>query len=206
VSDKSSRLKVDQDSRSLFAEAITFEEDQADLQDKYDLIFHTTSQKLAAPAAELTSCERQVESSLTPHRHVGLHDVHESRIPQRRGSSPAIRTRLPPRHADRPRATAELGAPRERHTAIEVHREENRALERREASADDSELRETVVHLEAEVATVRAERKARCVSLTFVSYFRRDPHIWGWKRLELAHLLEEHGADHTAQLPIPSSK
>jgi len=52
-------------------------------------------------------------------------------------------------------------------------------LERRAASADDSELRETVVHLEAEVAAVRAERRAGRVSLTFVSYFRCDPHILG---------------------------
>jgi hypothetical protein len=74
-------------------------------------------------------------------------------------------------------AFVELGALRERYTAIEVHREENRALERRAASADDSELRETVVHLEAEVEAVRAERKARCVSLTFVLYFRCVPHI-----------------------------
>jgi len=78
--------------------------------------------------------------------------------------------------AARTRATAELSALRERHTAIEVHRGEHRALERRAASADDSELRETVAHLEAEVEAVRAERKARCVSLTFVLYFRCDPH------------------------------
>ena len=44
-------------------------------------------------------------------------------------------------------------------------------LERRAASADDSELRETVAHLEAEVAAVRAERRARRVSLTFVVVF-----------------------------------
>ena len=63
------------------------------------------------------------------------------------------------------RATAELTTLRERHTAIEVLREENRALERRAASAD--ELRETVVRLEAEVEAARAERKAWCAVLFF---------------------------------------
>jgi mitotic spindle assembly checkpoint protein MAD1 len=56
---------------------------------------------------------------------------------------------------------AELSTLRERHTAIEVLREQNRALERRAASAD--ELRETVVRLEAEVQAARAEREAWCV-------------------------------------------
>jgi len=67
VNDKSCRLKVDQDIRSLFATAITFE-DHAYLQDKCESISHTASQKLAAPAAELTASERQVESPLTPYR------------------------------------------------------------------------------------------------------------------------------------------
>jgi hypothetical protein len=61
------------------------------------------------------------------------------------------------------RAMAELNTLRERHTAMEVLREEKRALERRAAAAD--ELRETVVRLEAEVEAARAEREAWCVSL-----------------------------------------
>jgi hypothetical protein len=67
VSDKSCCLKVDQDIRSLFVAAITFE-DHADLQDKYESISHTASQKLAALAVELTAHERQVESPLTLYR------------------------------------------------------------------------------------------------------------------------------------------
>ena len=59
------------------------------------------------------------------------------------------------------RAMAELGTLRERHTAIEVLREQNRALERRAAGAD--ELRETVVRLEAEVQAARTERETWCV-------------------------------------------
>ena len=67
------------------------------------------------------------------------------------------------------RATAELSVLRERHTVIEVLREENRALERRAASAD--ELRETVVRLEAEVEAARAEREAWCASSPVLFFF-----------------------------------
>ncbi len=74
------------------------------------------------------------------------------------------------------RATAELSALRERHTAIEVLREENRAFERRAASAD--ELRETVVRLEAEVEAARAEREAWCVSPSCFSLFPSFLYLW----------------------------
>ena len=118
------------------------------------------------------------------------------------------------------RATAELSTLRERHTAIEVLREENRALERRAASAD--ELRETVVRLEAEVGAARAEREAWCAVLfffmilrfgaNFVETFRAKNAVpetpaatpvsitqsLSALRLEHAHLLEEHGAHRTA--------
>jgi mitotic spindle assembly checkpoint protein MAD1 len=105
--------------------------------------------------------------------------------------------------------------------AIEVLREENRALERRTASAD--ELRDIVMRLEAEVEAARAEREAWCVSpflffpLSFVFVFMvrtswvhlgretRRPETPATTpvsitqslsalRLEHAHLLEEHGA------------
>jgi len=58
---------------------------------------------------------------------------------------------------------AELNTLRERHTAMVILREENRALEQRAAAAD--EMCETVIHLKAEAEAVRAEHKARYVSL-----------------------------------------
>jgi hypothetical protein len=64
------------------------------------------------------------------------------------------------------RATAKLSTLHERRTAIEVLCEENHALERGAASAD--ELHKTVVHLEAEVEVARAERKAWCVSMATI--------------------------------------
>jgi hypothetical protein len=48
-------------------------EDHADLQDKYDALSHTTSQKLANQAAELTAHERRVESLTTE-----VHEAHEA--------------------------------------------------------------------------------------------------------------------------------
>ena len=74
------------------------------------------------------------------------------------------------------RATAELSALRERHTVIEVLREETCALERRAASAD--ELRETIVRLEAEVEAARAEREAWCVSPSYFSLFISFLYLW----------------------------
>ena len=69
-----------------------------------------------------------------------------------------------------------MSALREPHSAIEVLREENRALERGAASAD--ELRETVVRLEAEVEAVRAEREAWCVSPPWFSLFLSFLYLW----------------------------
>ena len=61
----------------------------------------------------------------------------------------------------------ELGNLRERHTAIEVLREQNRALERRAAAAD--ELRESVVRLEAEVqAALPSARRGTSLILLLV--------------------------------------
>jgi mitotic spindle assembly checkpoint protein MAD1 len=169
----------------------TLEEGHADLQDKYDSLTHTTTQKLAAQAAELTARERQVDSLSTE-----LHSVQEAatthsaevlrlqstldaqtttqtdfaRHQAEEASWSVLRTELTRQaehsrqlEAAHSRAMTELNALRERHTAMEVLREEKRALERRAAAAD--ELRETVVRLEAEVEAARAEREAWCVSL-----------------------------------------
>ncbi|KAH9058958.1 mitotic checkpoint protein-domain-containing protein [Lactarius deliciosus] len=54
--------EADQDVRSLRRELGTLKEDYADLQDKLDMLSHSTSRKLAAQAAELTSRECQVDS------------------------------------------------------------------------------------------------------------------------------------------------
>jgi len=185
----STKTKADQDIRSLRSALGTLQEEHADLQDKHDALSHATSQKLATQAAELSSRERQVDSLSAELREA--HEAATSRSAEvlrlqssldthaaaqtdaaRREAEDAswsvLRAELT-RQADHTRhleaahtrATAELSALRERHTTIEVLREENRALERRAAAAD--ELRETVVRLEAEVEAARAERKAWCV-------------------------------------------
>jgi mitotic spindle assembly checkpoint protein MAD1 len=165
------------------------QEDHADLQDKYDSHSHTTTQKLAAQSAQLTARERQVESLSTElHLAQEAAATHSSEVLRLRSALDAqtttqtdfarheaeeaswsvLRAELT-RQAEHSRqlevahsrAMAELNTLRERHTAMEVLREENRALERRAAAAD--ELRETVMRLEAEVEAARAEREAWCV-------------------------------------------
>jgi len=220
------------------------QEDHADLQDKYDALSHTTSQKLATQTAELTAREHQVESLTAElreaHEAAASHsaevlrlqselDAHAatqadvSRHEAEEASWSVLRSELTRQaehsrqlEAAHSRATAELSTLRERHTVIEVLREENRALERRAASAD--ELRETVVRLEAEVEAARAEREAWCAvfflcvlrfDANFVEAFRAKNAVpetpaatpvsitqsLSALRLEHAHLLEEHGAD-----------
>lgn len=167
----------------------TLQEDHADLQDKYTSLSHTTAQKLAAQAAELTARERQVES-LSAELHSAqevatTHSAEVLRLQSTLDAQTTTQTDLARHEAEEAswsvlraeltrqaehsrqletahlRAMTELNTLRERHTALEVLREENRALERRAKAAD--ELRDTVVRLEAEVGAARAEREAWCV-------------------------------------------
>ncbi|KAN0114199.1 Spindle assembly checkpoint component Mad1 [Russula decolorans] len=221
------KIKLEQDIRSLRSALSTLQEGHADLQDKYDSISHTTAQKLSAQAAELTARERQVESlsaelhsaqeAAANHSSEVLHlqsaldaqtttQTDLSRHEAEEASWSVLRAELT-RQAEHSRqlevahsrAMAELNTLRERHTVMEVLREENRALERRAAAAD--ELRETVVRLEAEVEAARAEREAWARSAvpdtpaaTPVSITQSLSVL----RLEHAHLLEERGADRAA--------
>jgi mitotic spindle assembly checkpoint protein MAD1 len=183
------KSKTDQDVRSLRSELSSLKEDYADLQDKLDALSHSTSHKLAAQAAELTSREGQVDSLSAELR--ASHDAADahsaevlrlqsaldaqaaeqadlSRHDAEEASWSVLRAELTRQaehsrqlEAAHTRAMSELGNLRERHTAIEVLREQNRALERRAAAAD--ELRETVVRLEAEVQAARTERETWCV-------------------------------------------
>jgi mitotic spindle assembly checkpoint protein MAD1 len=169
----------------------TLQEDHADLQDKYDSLSHTTTKRLASQSAELTARERQVESlsaelhsaqeAAATHSAEVLHlqsaldaqtttQTDLARHQAEEASWSVLRTELTRQaehsrqlEAAHSRAMVELNTLRERHTVMEVLREENRALERRAAAAD--ELRETVVRLEAEVEAARAEREAWCVPL-----------------------------------------
>jgi len=175
----------------------TLKEEHADLKDTYDALSHSTTQKLATQAAELTARERQAEALSAE-----LHSAHEAaathgaeilrlqtaldaqsttqtdiaRHEAEEASWSVLRAELTrqaehSRHLEsaHTRAMTELNTLRERHTAMEVLREENRALERRVAAAD--ELRDTAVRLEAEVEAARAEREAWCVSLRGLQSF-----------------------------------
>jgi mitotic spindle assembly checkpoint protein MAD1 len=154
-----------QDVRSLRSALSTLQEDHADLKDTYDALSHTTTQKLAAQAAELTARERQVESLSaelhSAHEAAATHsaevlrlqaalDAHSttqtdiSRHEAEEASWSVLRIELTrqaehSRHLEtsHARAMAKLNTLRERHTAMEVLREENRALERRTAAMDE---------------------------------------------------------------------
>jgi mitotic spindle assembly checkpoint protein MAD1 len=179
-------------------------EDHADLQAKYDALSHATPQKLAAQAAGLTAPQRHVESLTTElheaHEAAAAHNVKVLRLQSALDSHDATQTDLSrhegeeaswsvlcaeltrqaehTRHleAAHARAMAELSALHERRTAIKVLREENCALGRRAASAD--ELRETVVRLEAELEAARAEREAWCVSPSCFPLFLSFLYSW----------------------------
>ncbi|KAH8978120.1 MAD-domain-containing protein [Lactarius hatsudake] len=222
------KTKADQDVRSLRSELSALKEDYADLQDKLDALSHTTSQKLAAQAAELTSRERQVDSlsaelrashdaaaahsaealrlqsaldaQATAQADLSRHDAEEASWSVLRAELTRQAEHTRQLEVAHTRAMVELGSLRERHTAIEVLREQNRALERRAAGAD--ELRETVVRLEAELQAARAEREAWAAhtappetpAATPISITQSLSAL----RLEHAHLLQEHGADRVA--------
>ncbi|KAH8995991.1 MAD-domain-containing protein [Lactarius akahatsu] len=222
------KTKADQDVRSLRSELSALKEDYADLQDKLDALSHTTSQKLAAQAAELTSRERQVDSlsaelrashdaaaahsaealrlqsaldaQATAQADLSRHDAEEASWSVLRGELTRQAEHTRQLEVAHTRAMAELGSLRERHTAIEVLREQNRALERRAAGAD--ELRETVVRLEAEVQAARAEREAWATRAAAPETLAATPvsitQSLSALRLEHAHLLQEHGADRMA--------
>ncbi|KAH9062500.1 mitotic checkpoint protein-domain-containing protein [Lactarius deliciosus] len=142
-------LVADQDDRSLPRELGTLKEDYADLQDKLDALSHSTSRKLTAPAAELTSHERQVDSPSTElrasHHAVVVHSAEalhlqsafDTQAKQKRAAgSCSRRAHVPAQHSRQldvahTRAMAELGSLIERHTAIEVLLEQNYTLKRR---------------------------------------------------------------------------
>ncbi|KAH8986636.1 hypothetical protein EDB86DRAFT_2233129 [Lactarius hatsudake] len=66
--------EADRDVRSLCRELSTLKDDYADLQDKLDVLSHSTSRKLATQTAELTSRECQVDSP-SAELHVSHHAV-----------------------------------------------------------------------------------------------------------------------------------
>ncbi|KAH9979345.1 hypothetical protein BGW80DRAFT_1455049 [Lactifluus volemus] len=221
------KTKADQDIRSLRSALNTLREDHADLQDKHDSLSHSTTQRLAAQAAELTAYERQVDSLSAELREahakatsqgaevLRLQSLLDAQVATqadiaRRESEEAswsvLRGELTRQaehtrqlEAAHTRATAELSTLRERHGTIEVLREEKLALERRAAVAD--ELRDTVVRLEAEVQAARAERDALVRDAVPEAPGATPVSITqnlSTLRLEHAHLLEAHGSDRAA--------
>ncbi|KAI9432376.1 hypothetical protein H4582DRAFT_2132310, partial [Lactarius indigo] len=184
-----------------------FKEDYTDIQITLDALSYSTSLKLAAQAAELTSCERQV-GSLSAGLRV-LHDqwLHTVPRPCACSSLPTPGGRAGGLRAARRRrgqllevahtlAMAELGSLRARHADFEVLPELNHALEWWAAGADD--LCETVMRPSRRRCR-RAIRAAHTVApempaATPVFITQNLPAL----RLRYRLLLQKHSADHAA--------
>ncbi|KAI0641696.1 MAD-domain-containing protein [Trametes meyenii] len=93
--------------------------------------------------------------------------------------------------------TVELNALRERHTSVEVLKEQKRELERRVRGAEG--LREKVIKLEAELDAARKEREEWASSSLEPATPSKTPvsvtQSLSALRLAHAHLLEEHGSN-----------
>jgi seryl-tRNA synthetase len=176
------QTKANQEICSLHTALNALQEDHANLQDKFNTLSHTTSQKLAAQAMDLTGHEHQVESltaklceaheAATTHSAEVLHlqsqvptqaDVSWHKAEEASWSVLCAKLTCQVEHTRQletthARTKTELSMLCECYTAIEVLYEENGALEHHVASAD--ELHKTVVRLEAEVEAACAECKA----------------------------------------------
>ena len=145
----------------------TLQEDHAHLPDKYNTLSHTTSQKLAARAAELTARERHVESLAAE-----LYDAHEAAVShsvevlrlqsaldahEAEGASWSVLRAELTRQAER---THHLEAARAQLSALTP-----RGYRRRITPSSAARLlRMSCAHFEAEVEATRAEGEAQCVS------------------------------------------
>jgi mitotic spindle assembly checkpoint protein MAD1 len=127
---------------------------------------HAAHEAATAHSAEVLRLQSALDTQADAQADLSRHEAEEASWSVLRAELTRQAEHTRQLEATHARAKAELIALRERHTAIEVLREENRALERRAASLD--ELRETVVRLEAEVEAARAEREAWYVSLLLI--------------------------------------
>jgi seryl-tRNA synthetase len=176
------QTKADKEICSLCTALNALQEDHANLQDKFNTLSHTTSQKLATQAVDLNRHEHQVELLTTElceaHEAATTHSAEvlhlQSQVPTQadvsrhnaeEASWSVLRAELT-HQAEHMRqletmhacAKTELSMLYKHHTAIEVLCEENGTLEHCAASVD--ELCETVVHLEVEVEAAHAEHEA----------------------------------------------
>ncbi|KAJ7093951.1 spindle assembly checkpoint component Mad1 [Mycena belliarum] len=217
--------RKDNELRALRSELTTLREELADLTDVHASLGRSTAQTIASQRSQVTTLTRQaalleeevsqfkllaeersqtideiqtqfqeLSSISTPNNDQESNDMAVVREELHRQAS-YLRTL----EATNSRLTAELTVLRERHTSIEVLREEKRGLEIKLQPLEA--FRERVVRLEAQVEAGREEREtwARNQATSSSSASTSTPpvsvtHTLSALRLQHAQLLEDHGA------------
>ncbi|KAJ7701808.1 spindle assembly checkpoint component Mad1 [Mycena rosella] len=215
--------RKDTELRTLRSNLTTLREELADLTDAHASLGRSTAQTIASQKSQITTLTRQTTlleeevsqfKLLAEERSQTIDDIQVqfqelSTAPtpgneQENSDMAVVREELHRQasylrtlEATNARLTAELAVLRERHTSIEVLREEKRGLERKLQPLEA--LRERVVRLEAQVEAGRQEREKWARSQeTSVASTSTPPisvtHNLSALRLQHAQLLEDHGA------------
>ncbi|TFK35138.1 spindle assembly checkpoint component Mad1 [Crucibulum laeve] len=218
------KRKTDSDLRNLRTSLTSLREELADLQDAHSSLSRSTAQTIASQKSQITtlthrdellSHELEQAKMVADQRSRTIEELQEQyeqlssnqdalmRRAQEEENMVVVREELH-RQAEYLRTlestnaklTAELTVLRDRHTSVEVLREEKRGLERKVKLMD--ELREKVVRLEAEVEAGRREREEWASKAADSSAPSKIPvsvtQNLSDLRLVHARLLEEHGA------------
>ncbi|KAJ7135484.1 spindle assembly checkpoint component Mad1 [Mycena crocata] len=219
--------RKDSELRTLRSSVTALREELADLKDAHSSLSRSTSQTIASQKSQITTLTRQTSlldqevsqfKLLAHERSQTLDEIqlqfqelstsHEpNAVDQENSDMAVVREELHRQAAylrtlesTNAKLTSELSVLRDRHTSIEVLREEKRGLEHKLRSLE--ELREQVVKLEAQVEAGRQEREnwarnqqsgaasSSTPSKTPVSVTQSLSAL----RLQHAQLLEDHGA------------
>lgn len=190
----STQRKSDSDLRALRNSYVDLQDQHAELKDAHSALIRNTAHTIAAQKSEISTLSRQVQllmEELSEFKHIAesrsqnieelqnqLNElsVAQDGMEQRAADDEnwaVVRDELH-RQANHLRTvesanakmTAELAILRQRHTNVEILKEQMRELERKARGAED--LREKAVRLEAELDAARKEREEWCVCVLCV--------------------------------------
>ncbi|KAJ6454551.1 MAD-domain-containing protein [Mycena vitilis] len=219
--------KKDAELRTLRSALTALREEFADLKDAHSSLSRSTSQTIASQKSQITTLTRQtalLEDEVSQFKLLAeershtideiqvqfqeLNNLPESKAAEQENNDMAVVREELHRQAaylrtlesTNAKLTSELAVLRDRHTSIEVLREEKRGLERKLQPLDG--LREKVVKLEAQVEAGRLERETWARNQSSDAASTSTPSktpvavTQGLSalRLEHAQLLEDHGA------------
>ncbi|KAJ6588512.1 MAD-domain-containing protein [Mycena capillaripes] len=216
--------KKDSELRTLRSSLTALREEFADLQDAHSSLSRSTSQTIASQKSQITTLTRQTSlleeevsqfKLLAEERSQTIDEIQVqfqelSNMPENKAAEQenndmvVVREELHRQAAylrtlesTNAKLTSELAVLRDRHTSIEVLREEKRGLERKLQPLEG--LREKVVKLEAQVEAGRLERETWCRSDSAPTSTPSKTPVavtQGLSALRLQHaqLLEDHGA------------